>query len=136
MYDHVIREVAASMADDAGGRELRVWLLSLVPGEEDEEHVGYGPWFRKHDQELVPRHLDLRELTPENQALIKNAIVRAHAGQASKPQHLRDQLRDLAEMVARSERGEPPETMTDFRDAPPLSGDRRGPGWDREGSAG
>jgi hypothetical protein len=124
------------VADDAGGRELRAWLLSLVPGDEDEEHVGYGPWFRKHDQKLVERHLDLRELTPENQTLIKNAIARAHAGAASKPPHLQDQIRDLAEMVARSERGEPPETMTDLREVPPLSGDRSGPGWDGERSAG
>ncbi|MDB5353477.1 MAG: hypothetical protein JWN86_4724, partial [Planctomycetota bacterium] len=71
-YDAVLRAVADELeAPEAA--DLRGWLLGLLPGPADEEHVGYGPWYRAADGQLIERTLDLRELTPTNPSLICEA---------------------------------------------------------------
>jgi hypothetical protein len=134
-HDAVLLAVAEQLSD-AQPQSLRNWLLSLLPGPEDEDHVGYGPWFRKSDQQLVERFLDLRELTSENQRLFHQAARQA-GGLAKSPEGdvwpdwLRNCLVDLADMAARADLGEPPLSRSDWRSVMPSQGRRVGPGWDR-----
>jgi hypothetical protein len=135
-HDAVLRAVADHADDSPPARELREWLLSLLPGPEDEEHVGYGPWFRKADQQLIERFLDLRELTPKNQRLFHQAARRAgeraqSAEGAGWPDWLRGGLVDLADMAARADRGEPPLSRSEWREVVPSEARRIGPGWNR-----
>src|SRR4051812_38955527 len=62
-HDAVLRAVAEHLHGSPQARELRDWLLAQLPGLADEEDIGYGPWFRKADEQLVERFLDLREFT-------------------------------------------------------------------------
>jgi hypothetical protein len=128
-YDAVLRAVA----DELGApeeAELRGWLLSLLPGPADEEHVGYGPWYRAADDRLVERALDVRALTPENQNSICEAAKRAAAiGGTGHPEWLADCLCKLSDMVTRFERGEPPLSRSDWVEVTPSEGRKIGPGW-------
>jgi hypothetical protein len=127
-YDEVLGEIAKSLQEVPGERDLKSWLLLLLPGPEDEEHVGYGPWFRVADQKLVERFIDLRELTENSQQL----FMRAAKSAASRPHSdswLQQSLLDLADMIQRIEQGEPPLTKSDWREVIPSQGRRIGPGW-------
>jgi hypothetical protein len=128
-YDAVLRSVTEEL-DAPEGSELRTWLLALLPGPNDEEHVGYGPWYRRADSQLVARSLDLRELTPENQRLFCQAAKRAASHPATRaPTWLADCLSELSDMVVRCERGEPPLSLSDWVEVIPSDGRRLGPGW-------
>jgi hypothetical protein len=128
-YDAVLRAIADELGAPEGA-ELRGWLLGLLPGPADEEHVGYGPWYRAADGQLIARTLDLRELTPMNQRLICEAAKRAaSSGRASHPEWLADCLCKLSDMVARFERGEPPLSRSDWVEIVPSEGRKIGPGW-------
>jgi hypothetical protein len=128
-YDAVLRAVADELVKPEAA-ELREWLLGLFPGPDDEEHVGYGPWYRAADDQLVERALDLRELTPENQSSICAAARRAAARDgAGRPEWLADCLYKLSDMVTRLERGEPPLSRSDWVEVTPSEGRRIGPGW-------
>jgi hypothetical protein len=134
-HDAVLRAVADQLGGSPESRALQGWLRSLLPGPEDEEHVGYGPWFRQADQQLVERFLDLRELTPQNQRLFHEAAHRAGALARSAdgfawPEWLRECLADLADMAARADRGEPPLSRSEWREVVPSQGRRVGPGWE------
>jgi hypothetical protein len=136
-HDAVLRAVAEQLDDTLPAQLLREWLLSLLPGPGDEEHVGYGPWFRVADQQLVERRLDLRELTVGNQRLFHHAARRA--GERAQSQEgavwqdwLRGCLADLADMVERADRGEPPLSRSEWREVVPSQGRRVGPGWGGE----
>jgi len=74
-HDDVLRAVAVELDDRHSA--LREWLLSLLPGPNDEEHIGFGPWVRRADQRVIQRYLDLRELTLENQKILQQAMLRA-----------------------------------------------------------
>lgn len=94
------------------------------------EHVGYGPWYRAADGQLIARTLDLRELTPKNQSLICVSARRAASrGGANHPELLADCLCKLADMVAQFEHGEPPLSRSDWVNAVPSEGRKIGPGW-------
>ena len=43
-YDAVIKAVAEQLGGSDAALALREWLLSLLPGPDDEQHIGYGPW--------------------------------------------------------------------------------------------
>jgi hypothetical protein len=106
-YDAVLRAVAAAIDDTAEGRALRVWLLAQLPGPQDIQHIGHGPWVRASDEQTIERFLDVRVLTPQNQRC----------------------LLDLGDMVARADRGEPPLSRSDWREVLHSQGRRIGPGW-------
>jgi hypothetical protein len=124
-YDDVLRAVAAELEGT-----LQAWLLSLLPGSEDEEHLGHGPWLRKSDQLIVERFLDIRELTTENQRRFHDAVKRANERiTSSKESVLKVCLSDLADMVNRADRGETPLSRSDWRTIKPPQGKRIGPDW-------
>ena len=113
---------------------FRDWLLSLLPGSSDVEDIGYGPWVRASDQKHIERHLDLRELTMENQRAFQEAIRKAGQRAQSTDNSdlsapLQQCLLDLADMVTRIDRGEPPLGRSDWREVFPPEARRIGPGW-------
>src|SRR5512133_2616404 len=124
-YDQVLRAVSAEL-DGA----LREWLLSLLPGTEDEEELGYGAWLRKSDKEIVRRFLDVRDLTHENQRRFHDAAKRANRKASSDSDLvLKKCLSDLADMVDRADKGEPPLSLSDWTVVEPPSGKCLGPDW-------
>jgi hypothetical protein len=133
-HDIVLRAVAEQLDGSKSARTLRDWLLEQLPSPEDFDHVGYGPWLRKSDQMLVERFLDLREFTPENQRLFHQAARKAgeRAGSVDCdewPAWLRGCLKELANMAARADQGEPPLSRSDWREVVPSKGRHIGPGW-------
>jgi len=107
---------------------LRAWLLEQLPGADDEEELGYGAWLRVSDDTIVMRVIDLRQMTPENQARFCEGIKRA-AAVPREEEWLTRCLGDFADMVARMERGEPPLSKSDLVAVLPLGTERVGPGW-------
>jgi hypothetical protein len=133
-HDVVLRAIAEQCDTTPTACALREWLLSLLPGPNDEEHVGYGPWYRVADQQLVPRFLDLRELTVANQRLFHQAARRAavHVQSPGSPlcaDWLRECLAELADMVERADQGEPPLSRSHWTAVRPSEGRQLGPGW-------
>jgi hypothetical protein len=128
-YDAVLRAVA-DQVDEPEASALRAWQLGLLPGPDDEEHVGYGPWYRRAGGQLIERFLDLRELVPENQRRFCRAAKRAASRLGpDAPEWLAVCLSRLSEMVVRSERGEPPLSLSDWTKVMPREGRHVGPGW-------
>ena len=134
-YDLTLRAVAESLEDSQGGRALRQWLLTLVPGPGNIEELGYGAWVRSEDQQVILKCLDVRELTPENQRLFHEAALRA--GKRAKSAEatnwdsmLVDCLVHLSDMVERADSGEPPLSLSDLVEVKPPTGKKTGPGWD------
>jgi hypothetical protein len=127
-HDEVLRAVANQLGEDATAQRLKVWLLEQLPGASDEEELGYGAWFRTADQQVVVRHIDLRQMTVKNQQLFCDAAKRA--AQTEHPEEwLRACLSDLADMILRGERGEPALSKSDWREVVPPRGGPIGPGW-------
>jgi hypothetical protein len=123
-HDLVLRAVAEQV-DDA---PLRQWLLDQLPGPDDEEELGYGAWGRASDNGTVRRFIDVRLMTPENQRLFCDAAK--HAASAGRDNETQGRcLCDLADMVYRMERGEPPLSKSDWVRVVPPEGGRIGPGW-------
>jgi hypothetical protein len=114
-YDTVIRVVANQLALDPSADALHHWLVEQLPGHEDEEEIGYGAWVRQADGEVIVRHLDLRRMTPKNQQLFCTA-VRSVILPADAKDWLSSCLNDLADMVIRYERGEPPLSRSDWQE--------------------
>jgi hypothetical protein len=123
-HDVVLRAVAAHVT----AAPLREWLLSQLPGPNDEEELGYGAWGRASDNASVLRFIDLRLMTSENQGLFCEAVKRAAAAPHDE-EWLGRCLNDFADMVARMERGEPPLSKSDWVEVVPPEGERIGPGW-------
>jgi hypothetical protein len=120
--------VADQLGQQPAAQLLKNWLLEQLPGAIDEEELGYGAWFRASDQQVVVRHLDLRQMTADNQQLFCAAAKRAAL--VDRPEAwLRACLSDLAEMIQRGERGEPPLSKSDWREVVPPEGGPVGPGW-------
>jgi hypothetical protein len=127
-HDAVLRAVADQLAVDPASGELHRWLVEQLPGPDDEEEIGYGAWARRSDGQVIVRYLDLRLMTPENQRPFCRAAKNA-APPADAEDWLRSCLEDLADMVARYERGEPPLSKSDWREVVPPEGGPIGPGW-------
>jgi hypothetical protein len=133
-YDGVLRLVIEQLDESAAEGELRHWLIALLPGLTDEPHVGYGPWLRTADRQLIERFLDLRELTGENQRRLHQAVLRAEeairsTGAEGTPEWLRNAVLDLADKVRRADRGEDPLKCSHWTKVVPSKGRRLGPGW-------
>lgn len=104
----------------------------MMPSSEQlpKEHIGYGPWLRAADNQLIERHLDIRELTFENQRLFHDAALKGAKHYTRSPEEDGWQsLLDLGEMLMRADHGEPPLRRSDWRVV--VSSKRRhiGPGW-------
>ena len=133
VYDAVLCAVAQQLDQPGPARELGNWLLTLLPGPDDEKNVGHGPWLRKADEQLVERFLDVRELTPENQRLFHQAARQAATQvPGGRPEWLVQALLELADMVNRAERGEPPLSRSHWREVVRPAGRQLGPGWTSE----
>jgi len=133
MYDSVLRVVAEQLTDSPQAQELRLWVLSLLPGPTDIKDIGYGPWVRGSDHEIIPRHLDVRNLTLENQKLFHRAVRLAREAASHEPPKgpvgMDECLVALADMVARADYGEPPLSRSDWQEVVPSDGKKAGPGW-------
>jgi hypothetical protein len=126
----VVRAIADELENSDQQRRLKDWLYEQVPGPLDKEDVGYGPWVREADQQLIERFLDLRELTRENQLYFLQAAKRAALRMRLHSQDwLQKCLRDLTEMIERMESGESPTSKSDWIEVLPSRGRQRGPGW-------
>lgn len=127
-HDAVLRAVAEQLALDPAARELTRWLLEQLPGSDDDEEIGCGAWARRSDGQVIVRRLDLRLMMPEHQPQFCRAAKHA-SPPADAEDWLRSCLEDLADMVARYERGEPPLSKSDWREVVPPEGGPIGPGW-------
>ena len=124
-------EVVRAIANEVVVEPLRKWLLEQLPGPDDELSIGYGPWFRKSDRTIVPRIIDVRLMTLENQQLFCDAVKRAALVHHDEEWPARS-LSDFADMISRMERGELPHTKSDWIHVLPPRGERIGPGWPAE----
>jgi hypothetical protein len=128
VHDAVLRAVADQLALEPAAREFHHWLLEQLPGPGDEDEIGYGAWVRASDGQVVVRYLDLRQVTVENQQLFCRAAKRAALADYA-DSWLKSCLGDLADMVDRYKRGEPPLSKSDWREVRPPEGGPIGPGW-------
>jgi len=135
-YDLTLRTVAESLGESQAAHALREWILTLVPGVRDIEEVGYGAWLRSDDQQVIPKRLDVRSLTAENQRLFHDAALqvgrRARSEEAKNwDSILVECLLHLSDMVERADRGEPPLSLSDWDAVKPPEKTKIGPGWDQ-----
>lgn len=128
-HDAVLRVVANHLGNDPAARPLHQWLLEQLPGPNDQEELGYGAWFRNSDQQIIVRKIDLRQMTAESQRQFCAAVKRASLNDHSE-EWLKRCVADLADMVARFERGEPPLSKSDWREVMPPEVGSIGPGRD------
>ena len=133
-HDVFIRAIADELRDSDDEKPLRDWLYSLLPGPEDVEHLGYGPWLRKSDGEVIQRVLDIRELTKDNRTLFHTAAFRAHekfisGGESIVPHNYSTTFDRLIAMLNSVQSGESPDTITDWREGhvQEPTGNRIGP---------
>ena len=131
LYDDTLQVIAAHLSDSTPARILSAWLLSLLPGPTDKD-IGYG-WVSSSDNETVVRKLDVRELTAENQKLFHRAArlagERMQSDQSSDVSSWTKKCAiELADMVARADRGEPPLSCSHWREVIPTEGQKVGPG--------
>jgi hypothetical protein len=117
-HDAVLLAVAEELNRHEATRSLRQWVLDLLPGPEDTPEIGIGAWVRAADNEVVRRFLDLRRMTTENQEAFCEAAKRALKNSRPEP-WLGDCLTDLADMIVRCEKGEPPLSTSDWREVVP-----------------
>jgi hypothetical protein len=123
-HDRVLRAIASQLEHLPTAQALRKWVLEQLPGPDDEEELGYGAWWRASDQKSILRYIDLRNMIPDNQHLICEAAKRAGLVNPAD-----EWLGELADMVRRYERGEPPLTKSHWIDVRPPHDDQRiGPG--------
>lgn len=135
-HDVIIRSIADELHNSDEEGPLREWLFSLLPGPDDLEHLGYGPWVRKSDDEVIPRVLDIRELTEDNRKLFHAAAFRAYeklisGGKSVVPRHYSPTFERLIAVLESIQAGESPDAITDWRDGyvEEPSGNHIGPGW-------
>jgi len=121
-HDRVLGRIAEQLRPNTA---LQSWLLDQLPGPSDVE-LGHGPWCRVKDGVHIERFLDLRELTDENQGHFGDAALQAALVAQESDRAL---LSELADMISRQRRGEPPLSRSDWREVVPSKGRKIGPGW-------
>jgi hypothetical protein len=131
-YDEVLEVVAGHLDGSPPARFVKDWLLSLLPGPKDE-NLGYA-WIRVADRQVIPRLLDLRELTIENQKLFHQAVRAVGEqirlmGDPIREMTIEGHLVHLADMVSKADRGEPPLSHSMWTSVTPHEGRKTGPGW-------
>jgi hypothetical protein len=127
-HDAVIAEIAKELDRDEGERELAAWLRGRLPGPDDIEHLGHGPWLRKSDGAHVPRKLDLRVFTTRHRQRFEEGALRV-AQRLPDGHDLHGVFARLADMILRARRGEPPLELSDSRVVRPSEPAHDGPGW-------
>jgi hypothetical protein len=131
VYDKVIEAIVNVLSDTSKEKELKTWLISILPGKNDITDIGYGPWVRTKDNQTIERYLDLREMNFEYQNMFQEAIKRAASDSknryADKNESITNSLNKLADMVYRIERGEEPLSLSDWDKVVPTKGDHIGP---------
>jgi hypothetical protein len=128
-HDAVVAAIAAELDRDCAERELASWLRSRLPGPDDIEHLGHGPWLRKRDGATIPRNLDLRAFASLHRERFEEGALRA-AQRRPESDALHAAIARLADMILRARRGEPPLELSDLRDVMPCELKRDGPGSD------
>jgi len=126
-HDAVIAAIAAELDRDEAERTLAAWLRSRLPGPDDVEHLGYGPWLRQRDGAQIPRQLDLRAFTDLYRDRFEDAALRA-AQRIAASDALYVAMTRLADMIVRARRGEPPLERSDLREVVPCEVQHDGPG--------
>src|SRR5689334_15154167 len=130
LYDLTLLMVADQLSESDAERTLRDWLLTLVPTSADTD-LGY-VFVRASDQQIVQRMIDVRELTLENQHLFHEAARRAGQRMQSESGEEAHWARmcavELADMVSRADRGEPPLSHSHWTKVIPSEGRKLGPG--------
>jgi hypothetical protein len=135
-YDAYLLAIADELVRSPLELKLGDWLRSLVPTEDDLDHLGYGPWLRRADGEVIARVFDLRELAPCDQRLFEIGAQRAFTGlklghSSHLPREYLDNFQRLMRMIKYVRQGRPPAELSDWRDGytEPPTGKRVGPGW-------
>ena len=135
-HDLFIRAIADELTESDAEKALGEWLYSLLPGPNDIEHIGYGPWVRTTDNQVVSRVFDVRELTKDNRHFFHSAAIRAHhkftdGDESVIPIDYSTTFDRLIAMLQSFRNGEPPETINDWRDeyTEEPTGKQSGPGW-------
>ena len=113
VHDCIVQAVPGAVANDGTGRPLRQWLIDRLPKPGDIEELGYGAWSSHDGTRHAVRRIDLRLMTVGNQRLLGNAARRAAFAERHEG-WLTDELRDLADMLARAERAEDPLSKSDW----------------------
>ncbi len=109
--------------------------------EPTEEAQQLADWLQRQASEMQRAgrgRLDLRELTPENRGMFRDAVMRlavrynyhgaADGAGVAFPGWVR-RLRRLVKMMQSIERGESPDAISDVSAPVAPTGLRRGPGW-------
>ena len=135
-HDLFLRAIADELTESDAEKTLADWLYSLLPGPNDIEHIGYGPWVRATDSEVVSRVFDVRELTKENRHFFHEAAIRAYHkftdGDGSVvPTDYSTTFDRLIAMLQSIHNGEPPDAINDWLNGytEEPTGKRSGPGW-------
>lgn len=118
--DRIIEAVSAALHQEPEAQRLRAWLLGRIPHSPDDVELGFA-WVRATDKEFIPRRIDSRLMNSEHQKLLCQAIKDAACVDHS-DDVLDYWLDELADMVLRYERGEPPLSKSDWRNVS-LPGD-------------
>jgi hypothetical protein len=130
VYDKVIEALVNVLSDTKNEKELKTWLISILPGKKDIPNIGYGPWVRVKDNQVIERYLDMRRMSLEYQCIFQEAIKRAASNSnkiSNNNESIRDPLNRIADMVYRIERGEEPLSLSDWDKVVPTKGDHIGP---------
>jgi hypothetical protein len=128
-HDAIIAAIAAELDRDDTERELAAWLRGRLPGPDDIEHLGYGPWVRQRDGAHIPRTLDLRAFAASYRDRFEEGALRV-AQHLPEADVLHKAVARLADMILRARRGEPPLELSDLRAVKPRELNRDGPGAD------
>ena len=132
-YDYLLEITAQELGGCKEEMNLKLWLQSLIPGENDTE-LGWG-FLKKDTEEKVTRNLDLRELTPTNQQMFWAALQRATTklitASGEKNEHFIFELKRILRMRRLALIRDSPDNLSDWvkGHVEPSSGKRIGPGW-------
>ena len=126
VYDEAIEAINRHLPATDAGTELRRWLESLIPNDEDTDTIGYGPWLRGKDEKIIERYIDLRCLTPQNLTMIEDAVLAAHGDGDGEAGY----IEVFADMVRRCRDGEEPLSLSHWTKVEAAPAERIGPGWD------
>lgn len=138
--------MAVLIVDDHAGVGCAGWVFRTILGEvaqvlEEGEQVALAGWL--NDENSGPQvygHLDVRELTPENQRAFRKALpvafersndqgASAWADPSFWPGYIR-LFEGLVDQIRAIEAGRAPKPPQNLNSIPDAGGPRAGPGWD------
>jgi hypothetical protein len=129
-HDALLRAISDELKLDEGERALADFLRGMLPTSADLE-MGVA-WIRAGDpeQKWIERVLDVRQLSPDDQARFIEGVRRA---KASANGRLSLAFAELLGMAEAGLRGEDPDARSHNRSPAPQEPGRIGPGWERDG---